>query len=205
MSVLKSIFHKFCLSVDKAYKSIKFVNTSPVRNNAHSKDYINNIYEIAFLKVFTAWEEFLEDAFVAYLTGAKTKRFKPNVYLRKISKEHALRILCGTLNYPDWTKIEDVYKLAQLYFVDGEPFLQPLQEIEIKFNEIKKVRNAIVHISRNSKEKFIGLAIARSPVYQRNMTPGEFLANNISANSRTTIFEHYISFLQIAAEKIIRI
>lgn len=205
MAVLENIYHKFCRSVNKAYKSIKFANISSVRNTAHSKDYINNIYEIAFLKVFTAWEEFLEDAFVAYLTGARTKKFTPNVYLRKISKKHALRILCGTLDYPDWTSIEDVNKLAQLYFVSGKPFLQPLQEIERYFKDIKKVRNAIVHSSENAKVNFISLTRSRPHAYKRNMTPGRFLAINTSANSKITIFEHYISFLQIAAEKIIRI
>ena len=38
---------------------------------------------------------------------------------------------CGTLDYPDLAKIDDVCISGELFFVDDKPFLLPLREIEV--------------------------------------------------------------------------
>jgi len=40
---------------------------------------------------------------------------------------------------------------------------------------MKKIRNAIVHISSKAKEKFEGLVRAKIANYRSDMCPGEFL------------------------------
>lgn len=206
MSRLKNIYREFNSCIDEAYDCVKIANTFSYSSEFKiGKKYIYDIYEIAFLKVFTAWETFLEHSFVAYMTGAKTKRCKPKLYLKKVSKKHALDILCGTLEYPDWTKIEDVCTLTRLYFVKGKPFLLPLQEIEVYFNEMKKVRNAIAHISVNARDKFYGLIKATLPTFRSDITPGEFLCSYVSKRPKKTFLDHYISFLKIAASEIIHV
>lgn len=207
MPSLPSIHRQFIAAIEEAYQSIQFgnINLSTRSRTEKEKKFLDNIYEISFLKVLVAWEEFLELSFMAYMSGKVTKKHKPKLYLRKITEDHARKILCGTLDYPDWTKIDDICTLAKLYFVGGTPFVMPLQEIETYFNDMKKIRNAIVHISINSKGKFAGLARAKTSSYRPDMTPGDFLACKIRRNSIETFFENYISFLRVAADKIVKL
>lgn len=204
MGQLKTIHSEFKSCVKEAYGCVNIANEHSSQHKI-KEIFIYNIYEIAFLKVFTGWETFLENSFVAYMSGATTKRSKPNLYLKKINKKHALQILCGTLEYPDWTKIEDVCTLTKLYFVKGGPFLLPLQEIEVYFNEMKKVRNAIAHISVNAKDRFYSLVKAKLPTFRRDICPGEFLSNRVSKRQKESFFEYYVTFLKIAADKIIQV
>ncbi|MGA1980567.1 MAG: hypothetical protein ABSG99_08440 [Sedimentisphaerales bacterium] len=206
MTRLSQIYKEFEISINEVYKHINIANSSlgcTICGQAMQKKYISNVYERLFLQAFTAWEWFLECIFIAYMTGAGTKRIKPKTYLKKIDKKRALGLLTGTLEYPDWTKIDDVRKLAELYFVGGRPFFLPLSEIETHFNEMKKVRNAIVHISSNSKDKFYGLVRAKLPAYSQDMTPGEFLMSPIVKGKTETFLDNYILFLKIAANKIL--
>lgn len=204
MVQLKTIHSEFKSCVKEAYGCVNIANEYCSQHKIR-KNFIYNIYEIAFLKVFTGWETFLENSFVAYMSGATTKRSKPKLYLKKINKDHALQILCGTLEYPDWTKIEDVRTLTKLYFVKGSPFLLPLQEIEVHFNEMKKVRNAIAHISVKAYEKFYGLVKARLPAFRQDVSPGEFLSSRVSKRQKDSFFRHYVTFLEIATDKIMRV
>ncbi len=208
MSSLVAINKTFDTALDLAYKCVQVSNSSVptiAGTSKTKKNYIDSSYEIALIKVFTAWEQFLEKSFVTYMAGASTTRYTPNLYIKKITKNHALRLLCGTREYPDWTDINDVCTLAELYFIGGRPFLLPLREIEQYFNEMKKVRNAIAHISLNARDKFIGLVKAKVPSYRIDITPGEFLARNINRRNKKTFFEHYISYLLAASSKIIRL
>ncbi|MFC1621283.1 hypothetical protein ACFL2G_03155 [Candidatus Omnitrophota bacterium] len=203
MGLLKSIHAEFKHCIEEARDCTNSAHEYSNQNDVN-KNFIYNIYEISFLKVFTGWEAFLENSFIAYMSGATSKKSKPRLYLKKINKDHALKILCGTLEYPDWTKIEEVRTLAKLYFIKGGPFLLPLKEIEVYYNEMKKIRNAIAHISENAKEKFYSLVKAKLPVFRQDICPGELLCNRISSRQRKIFFEHYINFLEIAANKIMR-
>lgn len=201
-------YNDFKKVIDDAFLCIQFSNThiSSLKGSQRLKrEYVHSMYESSFLKVFTSWERFLENCFVAYLAGASANKFKPTIYLKKITKKHALDILSGTKDYPDWTNIDDVCKLARLYFRNGVPFVQPLREIETYFIDIKKVRNAIAHISLNSKTKFQGLLKSRLASYRTNMSPGEFLSLRVSKKIKECFFEYYISYLDVASQKIIKI
>lgn len=205
MARLSSIYKKFEISINEAYKFLRIANTNLFAATTQTRieiRYIDNIYESVFLKVFKAWEQFLEEVFIAYMTGAGTRSIRPKTYLKKIRKEHALGLLCGRSKYPDWTSIDDICKLAKLYFVNGRPFVTPLREIETYFNEMKKIRNAIVHTSSYSRDHFMGLVKARLSAYNTNITPGEFLRKRVPRD-KNEFFEYYISFLKIAADKIL--
>jgi len=200
--MLKKIYQDFYKIVKDSFHWIKAINKLAAINSSElSNEQIYFAYEYAFLKVFVGWEKLTQDSFVAYLTGKRIKGHYFKTYLKNITESHALQLLSGTLPYPDWTKFEDIYKLAKLFFVNHEAFIFPFLEIETKFIEIKKVRNAIVHISTLSIEKFQGLLRANLTSYNINMTPGEFL--NIQRTRRETFIEHYISYLETAASKII--
>ncbi|MBW1732428.1 MAG: hypothetical protein JRJ75_16380 [Deltaproteobacteria bacterium] len=197
---LREIYDDFDRKVKEAFNWIGVVNGlasdpgSPLKN-----EHVYFTYEYAFLKIFTAWEKFAEESFIAYMRGGQTKNCVHRTYLKKITHQHALDLLSGTLPYPDWTNFEDIYKLAKLFFVDCDAFTEPFKEIESKFVDMKKIRNAIVHMSATSIQKFQGLLRANLPSYQVDMTPGEFLSN---MKGQKTFMEYYVSYLEAAARRI---
>ena len=203
-SRLRKIYKNFNLTIKKSFEWIQVINDlSNIRDSKIKKEHIYFAYELAFIKIFTGWERFLQDSFISYMTGSSIVQYKPKLYLKRIRKDHALKILSGTEDYPDWSKIEEVYTLAQLYFVDGEPFMLALQQIETYFNDMKKIRNAIVHISSKSEEKYQGLVRARMSSYHPAISPGEFLRLPCRKGGTVTFLEFYVSYLETASNKII--
>jgi len=75
------------------------------------QEYVHFSYELAFIKIFVGWEKFLQESFISYMAGAGLVHYKPKLYLRKVNRDHALKILSGTEDYPDWSKIDEVYTL----------------------------------------------------------------------------------------------
>ncbi len=200
--MLKQIHQDFNEKVEDSFQWIKAVNElEAVTGSQVTNEQIYFTYEYAFLKVFVGWEKFIQDSFVAYIIGKRIKGHHYKTYLKNITERHALELLSGTLPYPDWTKFEDIYKLAKLFFVDYEAFILPFKEIEANFTEIKKIRNVIVHMSSSAIKKFQGLLRAKLPSYNINMTPGELL--NMQRTQRETFIEYYVSYLETAASKII--
>jgi hypothetical protein len=203
-SKLRKISQDFNSTIKKGFEWLRVTNELSNREKTKIRqEYIYFSYELAFIKIFVAWEKFLQESFISYMTGASLVGYKPKLYLKKVGKDHALKILSGTEDYPDWSKIDEVYTLAQLYFVNGEPFTLPLQQIETQFNDIKKVRNAIVHISSKAKEKFEGLLKARITSYRPDISPGEFLGLPVRKDNIETFMEFYVSYLEAASSKII--
>lgn len=200
--MLKQIYQDFNNEVKDSFQWIKAVNElAAITGSQLSNEQIYFAYEYAFLKVFVGWEKFIQDSFVSYIIGKRIKGHYYKTYLKNITEPHALELLSGTLPYPDWTKFEDIYKLAKLFFVDHEAFTLPFKEIEAIFTEIKKIRNVIVHMSSSAIDKFQGLLRANLPSYNINMKAGEFL--NMQRARRKTFIEYYVSYLETAASKII--
>jgi hypothetical protein len=196
-SRLRSVYKEFHLTINGAFEWIKAINDLASSSSKQlKKEHIYFAYELAFIKIFTGWEKFLQESFISYMTGSRVKGYKPKLYIKRVNRNHALKILSGTEDYPDWTKIEEVYTLAELFFTNGAPFKLSLQQIEKEYNDMKKTRNAIVHISSKAMEKFEGLLRARIPSYRTDMTPGEFLGYPLRKGSNETYLEYYVSFLK---------
>jgi hypothetical protein len=87
--------------------------------------------------------------------------------------------------------------------VNGEPFTLPLQQIETYFNDMKKIRNVIVHMSQKAREKFKGMIRAKTTHYRPDMSPGEFLGLSYRRGATKTFMEHYVSYLETASSKIV--
>jgi len=205
-SRLREISRNFDLTIRKGFEWIRVINEQSNKEKMKIRqEYVHFSYELAFIKIFVGWEKFLQESFISYMAGAGLVHYKPKLYLRKVNRDHALKILSGTEDYPDWSKIDEVYTLAKLYFVGGRPFTLPLQQIEIHFNEMKKIRNAIVHISSKAKEKFEGLVRAKIANYRSDMCPGEFLGIPSKQGESETFIEYYVSFLEAASSKIVPI
>lgn len=201
---LRKVRRDFDRSVQESLKWIKEVNElATSRGERIDRKHVFFSYEYGFLRIFVSWEKFIQDAFIGYMTGKSIVGHKHKSFLRKTNEDHALELLTGTKTYPDWSKFDDIYKLADLFFVDPESFKQPLREIERQFIDIKKIRNAIVHISAVSITKFEGLLRANMPRARIDMGPGEFLSTVRTGTE--TFSDYYVSYLETTASKIVPI
>jgi len=203
MATVRKIKSDFDRSLHNSFALLRDINRLANLGDINlTTSTIYNIHEVCFLKIFTAWERFLEDAFIAYLTGKSTRNCKPQRIVKRISENKAYELLRGTKPYPNWTNIADILQLANLFFKSGVPFSKPLESIRSQFSEIKKTRNAIVHISKTAHTDFLNLVRGKLAKFDSTITPGHFLSQ-INSKSRKPYIAYYTEYLRYAAEEIV--
>ena len=181
--------------------------------------------ELAFMGVCAAWEDFLEDTMVRYLADAKTDSgYRPRLRVGSCqSIPHAYQVLSGKPGYdPEehyltWTNPSSVVRLAEVFFIGGEPFKTPLTREVTRLKHAVKVRNRVAHASEKCKVDF---REAANCIMQRQVnTPlgsgyrvGELLSGNACAYFGShipalnfTVFEAYMrAYTQLAGEVVPR-
>lgn len=161
------------------------------------------VIELSFVKIFLAWEQFLEDTFVRYMIGVRGKN-KVKSYLKPKSLNHAFEILKEGKPFPDWTNIDGILRKANIYFKEGEPYRSNLNLIKSELEDMKFIRNAIVHMSGIAEEKFKSVVRSNIGTFPRGMTPGKFLYSIKSQRPKITYLEFYIDKLKLIAERIVK-
>lgn len=117
------------------------------------------ISESAFLKIFIAWESFLERCFVDYLMGLPSiNNNRPAKWAHPVDESHAHKLLTGTQNYVDWANPEITLRLSKLYFHEGYVFFSQLREIKTELLDLKSIRNSAAHLSSSTSSKLDGLS-----------------------------------------------
>lgn len=129
-----------------------------------------------FLKMFIALEEFFEASFAHYATGRmSTERWRPSKYARPPSLDHAHAMLTGTQRWVDWSTPEKIIKLADLFFVAGEPFQVPVKSSYEHLMSMKTVRNSTAHNSRTTQAALDGLHTRWTAVPAQGVTTYKML------------------------------
>ena len=144
----------------------------------------------AFLTLFMAFEQFLECSFVCYMMG------QPGVNGHSFSKyvspqnyDQAMDMIKGISRFADFTNRGTILTLANNFF-DGGGTYSYLNSISVDFEEMKKIRNAISHISVESDRAFRGLVRTKLGSLPPNITTASFL-NTIIPQTTSTFFVYY--------------
>lgn len=164
-----------------------------------SKKIYDAIVEHCFIQIFLAWEKFLENSFILYL-NAKAD-LQGNIYVRygtPKDNEHAYNMIKGTKNYPDWTNINDVKYLAEIYFENGGPF-SIIENMPVEFEDIKNIRNRISHDSEKSAKAFERVLV-KTITQTTNVSVSDFLMR--FKNNNQTYFSYYMDYLKGYVEAI---
>jgi len=172
-------------------------------NNVRSTEEIEFLVTSAFLKLFIAWEGFLERSFVAYLTGAVS--LDGNVltkYVSPIDEAHAHKILIGTQKYVDWANTEIVNKIAAIYFEGGEPYITTLNSITRDLSDLRTIRNASAHISSTTQIRLDAVASRVLGITATGISVSDFVTRMSIEDSSKTILQMYQLKLDISAENI---
>ena len=144
----------------------------------------------AFLTLFMALENFLESSFVCYMMGQLGLNGNSFAkYVSPISEENARSILKGISKFTDFTNRDTIVKLANNFFDGGGTYVY-LNSISTDFEEMKKIRNAISHISVESDRAFKGLVRTKLGSLPPNISTSSFL-NTVIPGTTTTFFIHY--------------
>lgn len=164
------------------------------------------IAELAFLRVFMAWENFLEESFIRYLVGAASPSgYTPDRFVNPPNMEIAEKLILGEKReYVRWNSTNEVIARSKIYFKDGEPYKNALQVATIELDEMNTIRNRIAHKSTYSKDKFNQLIRRTFGHGIRGMTPGRFLLTPKNASS-LTYFNNYVEIIKYTSRIILRV
>lgn len=161
--------------------------------------------EAAVLKIFIAWERYLEQSFLEYLMGSpSTTGASLACYLRAPSLDHAKRVLVGTQRYVDWSNPEVVVHLADLYFSGGVPYHVALSSIQGDLFDLRSIRNAAAHLSTTTSQQLDQLALRKLGRASTGASVYDLVTSYDPKTSGKTILQTYIDILQAAVTLISR-
>ena len=154
------------------------------------------IVELSFLKVYFAWEQFLEESFMICITG---NRADTHSYIHPKNPTHAKQILIGNKQFSRWTH-NDVISRGNL-LLKRNPYRKTLQPIQQYLDDIYLIRNCIAHGTKDMRDKFETLVRSKLGTFPRGTTPGVFLTL-IMPDTTMAFFTYYTDFIAIASRKI---
>jgi hypothetical protein len=166
---------------------------------------VEQIAELSYLKIYLAWESFLEESFIRFLSGARTLSGRGvSSYVTPSSLDHARDVLTGLDKggrYADWAKREVVTERARLLFKNGTPFVGPLQAAASDLNDMRTMRDCIAHRSAYVQRNF-GKVVLRRLGVAHQMHPGRFLLRN-RPGSAETYLQFFSRVILAVAEQIV--
>jgi hypothetical protein len=143
---------------------------------------IEALYELAYLRVFSAWETFLESVFYrslcGYASSAGQETLVAGAYYASIAAAEAA--VLGGQAYTLWHDPNKVIRRCQRFIRTGAPGCIGLQESTIASNatrlqELAAVRHRIVHDQADAKRKFDAASASIAGRTYPASRPGKFL------------------------------
>lgn len=167
----------------------------------NQRDFIS---DSAYLKLFIAWESFLESSFIQYMLG------EPSIlgntvtrYVQPVDEKHANKLIIGTLKYVDWSNPEIVKRLCNLYFTAGNPIDTYVSSMMADLFDLKIVRNAAAHLTSTTRQQLDSVGTRRLKRACTNLKVSDYIfAVDPDSSASETILTTYLNKLDITAEGI---
>ncbi len=162
------------------------------------------VTDSAYLKLFIAWETFLEKSFIKYMLG------EPSIlgrvitrYVQPLDERHANSLLIGTQKYVDWSNPEIVKRLCNLHFAPGNPYDTFLSSMMTDLFDLKTIRNAAAHLTSTTQPQLDSLGERKLKRPCKNLKVSDFIfAVDPDSSINETILTIYLNKLDISAEGI---
>ena len=205
MSKLNIIKKELIQNMNKSLNLIKVINK--ISRNL-SPDEIFAIYELSFLKIYLSWESFIGRVFILYMIGEKTDNgYAPKRYVTPRDEKHAYDMIkSGRSHPPDWLNLEFIREKSELFFENGKPFKPVLYTnttITGALQNMKVLRNIIVHASKEAEEKYKNM-LRTDLGSARRISPGEFLSMTRNKNPKDPYIVYYKKILELVSNRIVR-
>jgi hypothetical protein len=204
--ILGEVYNQFNQQLTTATALIRvsnvfFDNQVNFANENYSSDVHECVINGAFLMLFMAFEEFLENSFICYMVGQKgVNNKKLKSFVSPNSEEHAFNILKGLSKHPDFTNRDTIIILANNLFENGGSYTI-LNNFNVVFGELKKIRNAITHISIDSKNEFLNMARTKLGALPVGYNTAMFL-NAFEPRTNLTFFIYYRDHIKYIVDNI---
>jgi hypothetical protein len=177
---------------------------SRIQNLGIPRIQLEIIVEMAFLRIFVAWESFLEESFIRYAVGtASPSGYAPNALIHPQNIGHALELVLSRRDYVTWNSASEVTGRSALYFEGGEPYRSALEPASMELDEMNTIRNRITHKSMHSKNQFNAFVRRKFGHGVRGMTPGRYLLTSPLSPPPNTFLDYYIEVIKIASTMIV--
>jgi len=198
-----NILSEYQASITRLNTLITNVHNPAVHTVSLGTDEIVVITESAFLRMFIAWEGFLEKSFVHYLTGNTSISGKQiTCYANPKDDIHANQILIGMNKYFDWSTPETVRRLSKLFLENGEPYETTLASITSDIYDLKTIRNSVAHISSTTNKNLDSLGTRKLQRPCSNITVYDLILATDPLNPTKTVLQSYQDTLAAAAHQI---
>ncbi len=203
MKFISDIYNEFKMIYDEANDTLidsiyLYQNQATVDTTVYSDKIHYYVIEHCFMRIYLAWENFVENAFKLYLCDCEDMQGnKYKKYATPVDEEHAYNLLKGTKQYPDWTNIGDINTLSNMFFDNSGPFCL-LTNNPIELQQMKTIRNRISHTSEKSVRQFNTLT--NSQIAMTGLSAAEFLLQNKTVNMN--FFSFYTDIIMSYVEAI---
>jgi hypothetical protein len=211
--------------IDSARRLVAAISVLPqqVHPNApaglHPK-HVRQVVELAFMGLVAAWEEFLEQALVRYVAGAKADNGYQPTPQYGLAKDisHAYELLSRDPSYDPtkhFLKVTDPkwVRTSADFFFSSHPFATVQQNAAL-LSHASSIRNRVAHSSKKCKATFKETALhflkPTSGKLTKGYTPGDLLLADVQhhfgtqvVQARLTHFEAYAKLYEALAGKIV--
>ncbi|CAM4122829.1 hypothetical protein [Bordetella muralis] len=165
------------------------------------------LYEAIFLRVFRAYENFLEEVFLSYLTGEVDMSGNAIAcFVAPRDRGHAREMVVSSQQFLDWTSPSVVMERSGIYINGGEPVRTAIAASQQYLLQAKKIRNHIAHNSKESEREFskVVLQFLLTPPIQPPSV-GEFLIKipNAGPAKRKEILAYFMESLESTVRAIV--
>lgn len=165
----------------------------------------DSIIEMAFLQSFLAWESFLEETFLLFMTGNKPSRGRaPTRYVSPPDRQAARTIAAEGRPFPKWN-VSETRRRALAFFRNGRPYDAVLRGSQQALQDLNTVRNAVAHESDDAWDKFRDLVRRELTVLPVGLTVGGYLNTVRPGTAPPAAFmEYYLGTMVGVGERIVR-
>jgi hypothetical protein len=165
---------------------------------------------MAFAILFTAWEQFLENAFERYVVDAPLASFRSRHRVLVVDVDTTHDLIRGARKYVDWADPGSVRERAKVFFKNGEPFESVLSAVSDDLTKMRMIRNRCVHFSQHAADQYQKM-IRKVFGSGKHLPPGRLLLNappkglSSASHAQTygTVFQLYKEILSTASSQII--
>jgi len=153
---------------------------------------LDTVYEALFLRTVTGFEVFIEEHFIAIVSGReKLGKRRVSVRMNATSAGALMDILLQGDAYMTWLPFAKTEKRAQIYLKDGKPFSELSDGDRSMIRSITIIRNAIAHRSSHAAQEFSRVVIGSQHLLPTEKTPAGFLRSQVRTGPTRNRFEIY--------------
>jgi hypothetical protein len=158
---------------------------------------LHSVYEAMFIRAVTSFEVFLQDQFIAIMSGKIPYKKARGVSVRMtaVSSTAMTDILLQNRPYVTWLPYDNTHQRAHVYLKDGKPFSDIPKPERDTMERITLIRNAIAHQSTHAIKRFEEKVLFGLALLPQERRPAGFLRSVLRVAPLQRRFEFYTSEL----------